>query len=42
LKDDPEEARAVASMACGLPYAIAAQIAYPERQVVAFMGDGGF
>src|SRR5262249_41063820 len=24
------------------PYAIAAQIAYPERQVVAFVGDGGF
>jgi pyruvate dehydrogenase (quinone) len=32
----------LATMACGLPYAIAAQIAYPERQVVAFMGDGGF
>src|SRR5437762_7052345 len=32
----------LASMACGLPYAIAAQIAYPERQVVAFVGDGGF
>ena len=31
----------LASMACGLPYAIAAQIAYPERQVVAFVGDGG-
>jgi pyruvate dehydrogenase (quinone)/pyruvate oxidase len=29
-------------MACGLPYAIAAQIAYPERQCVAFVGDGGF
>jgi pyruvate dehydrogenase (quinone) len=29
-------------MAPGLPYAIAAQIAYPERQVVAFVGDGGF
>jgi pyruvate dehydrogenase (quinone) len=27
-------------MACGLPYAIGAQIAYPERQVVAFVGDG--
>jgi pyruvate dehydrogenase (quinone)/pyruvate oxidase len=26
----------------GLPYAIAAQIAYPDRQVVAFVGDGGF
>ena len=32
----------LASMACGLPDAIAAQIAYPERQVVAFVGDGGF
>src|SRR5258706_15873589 len=32
----------LASMACGLPYAIAAQIAYPERQVMAFVGDGGF
>jgi pyruvate dehydrogenase (quinone)/pyruvate oxidase len=32
----------LASMACGLPYAIAAQLAYPGRQVVAFVGDGGF
>jgi pyruvate dehydrogenase (quinone)/pyruvate oxidase len=32
----------MASMACALPYAIAAQLAYPERQVVAFVGDGGF
>jgi pyruvate dehydrogenase (quinone) len=32
----------LATMACGLPYAIAAQIAYPERQCVAFVGDGGF
>jgi pyruvate dehydrogenase (quinone) len=32
----------LATMACGLPYAIAAQVAYPERQVVAFVGDGGF
>jgi pyruvate dehydrogenase (quinone) len=32
----------LASMANGLPYAIAAQIAYPQRQVVAFVGDGGF
>jgi pyruvate dehydrogenase (quinone) len=31
----------LASMACGLPYAIAAQIAFPERQCVAFVGDGG-
>jgi pyruvate dehydrogenase (quinone)/pyruvate oxidase len=29
-------------MGNGLPYAIAAQIAYPERQSVAFVGDGGF
>src|SRR5687768_10597835 len=32
----------LASMANGLPYAIAAQIAYPHRQCVAFVGDGGF
>ncbi len=32
----------LASMANGLPYAIAAQIAYPDRQSVAFVGDGGF
>jgi pyruvate dehydrogenase (quinone) len=32
----------LASMACGLSYTIAAQIAYPERQCVAFVGDGGF
>jgi pyruvate dehydrogenase (quinone)/pyruvate oxidase len=32
----------LASMASGLPYAIAAQIAYPERECVAFVGDGGF
>src|SRR5262245_54388947 len=32
----------LATMANGLPYAIAAQIAYPQRQVVAFVGDGGF
>jgi len=31
----------LATMACGLPYAIGAQLAYPERQVVAFVGDGG-
>ena len=29
-------------MASGLPYAMAAQIAYPNRQSVAFVGDGGF
>jgi pyruvate dehydrogenase (quinone) len=31
----------LASMGNALPYAIAAQFAYPERQVVAFAGDGG-
>jgi pyruvate dehydrogenase (quinone)/pyruvate oxidase len=32
----------LATMANGLPYAIGAQVAYPDRQVVAFVGDGGF
>jgi pyruvate dehydrogenase (quinone)/pyruvate oxidase len=32
----------LASMANGLSYAIAAQIAYPERPSIAFVGDGGF
>ena len=32
----------LASMAPGLPYTIAAQIAFPNRQCVAFVGDGGF
>jgi pyruvate dehydrogenase (quinone) len=32
----------LATMATGLPYAIAAAIAYPGRQVVAILGDGGF
>ncbi len=32
----------LSTMAPGLPYANAAQIAYPGRQVVAFVGDGGF
>jgi pyruvate dehydrogenase (quinone) len=32
----------LATMACGLPYAIAAQIAFPDRQCIAFVGDGGF
>jgi pyruvate dehydrogenase (quinone)/pyruvate oxidase len=32
----------LASMANGLCYAIAAQIAYPDRQCIAFVGDGGF
>jgi pyruvate dehydrogenase (quinone) len=32
----------LATMAPGLPYAIGAQVAFPNRQVVAFVGDGGF
>jgi pyruvate dehydrogenase (quinone) len=32
----------LATMAPGLPYAIAIQHAYPGRQVVALVGDGGF
>jgi pyruvate dehydrogenase (quinone) len=32
----------LASMANGFPYAIGAQVAYPNRQCVAFVGDGGF
>lgn len=32
----------LSTMACGLPYAIAAQIAFPDRQSIAFVGDGGF
>jgi pyruvate dehydrogenase (quinone) len=32
----------LATMAEGLPYAIAAAVAYPNRQVVAIVGDGGF
>lgn len=31
----------LATMAPGIPYAIAAQVAHPGRQVVAFIGDGG-
>src|SRR5262249_34062645 len=31
----------LATMACGLPYTNAAQIAYPNRTCVAFVGDGG-
>ena len=30
----------LASMACGLPYAIGAATAYPGRQVIAIIGDG--
>jgi pyruvate dehydrogenase (quinone)/pyruvate oxidase len=32
----------LATMAPGLPYSIAAQIAFPKRQSIAFVGDGGF
>jgi len=32
----------LASMAPGVCYAIAAQLAYPDRQAVAVVGDGGF
>jgi pyruvate dehydrogenase (quinone)/pyruvate oxidase len=32
----------LATMACGLPYTIASQIAYPNRLCIGFVGDGGF
>jgi len=32
----------LATMACGLPYAVGAAIGHPGRQVVAMCGDGGF
>ncbi|PZR98989.1 MAG: pyruvate oxidase [Candidatus Nephthysia bennettiae] len=32
----------LATMAPGLPYTIAAQLAHPNRQCIAFVGDGGF
>ena len=32
----------LATMAPGLPYAIAMQYAFPGRQVIGFVGDGGF
>jgi pyruvate dehydrogenase (quinone)/pyruvate oxidase len=32
----------LATMAPGLPYAIAHQLAHPDRQCIAFVGDGGF
>lgn len=32
----------LATMAPGLPYALAIQHAYPGRQVIAYVGDGGF
>ncbi len=31
----------LATMACGLPYAVAAAVAHPHRQIIAFVGDGG-
>ncbi|MDQ3802603.1 MAG: thiamine pyrophosphate-binding protein, partial [Acidobacteriota bacterium] len=32
----------LSTMACALPYSIAAKLAYPDRQSVCFVGDGGF
>ncbi len=32
----------LATMANGLPYTIAAQIAHPDRQCIGYVGDGGF
>ncbi|SFS96381.1 pyruvate oxidase [Marininema halotolerans] len=32
----------LATLGCGLPGAIAGKLAYPDRQVVAVVGDGGF
>jgi pyruvate dehydrogenase (quinone) len=32
----------LATMACGLPYTLAAQVAYPDRLCVGFVGDGAF
>ena len=32
----------LATMACGMPYAIAAQVAFPDKQVIGIVGDGGF
>src|SRR5919198_4739048 len=32
----------LATMAPGLPYAVAAKVAFPDRQSIAFVGDGGF
>ncbi len=32
----------LATMAPGLPYSIAIQHAFPDRQVIAYVGDGGF
>lgn len=30
----------LATMGCGVPYAIAAKFAYPDRAVIALVGDG--
>ena len=38
----PNRDRNAAAIAPGLPFAIAAQLAYPDRQSVAIVGDGGF
>jgi len=32
----------LATMACGMPYAMGAQHAFPGRQVIAYVGDGAF
>ncbi|HVW34507.1 MAG TPA: thiamine pyrophosphate-dependent enzyme, partial [Acidimicrobiia bacterium] len=32
----------LATMAPGLPYTVAAQLLHPDRQCIAFVGDGGF
>lgn len=32
----------LATMAAGLPYAVAAAVAFPERRSIAFVGDGAF
>jgi pyruvate dehydrogenase (quinone) len=32
----------LATMGCGVPYAIGAKFAYPERPVIAVVGDGAF
>lgn len=32
----------LATLGCGLPGAIAGKMAYPDRQVIAVCGDGGF
>ena len=32
----------LASMGAGMPYAVAAKFAYPDRPVIALVGDGAF